>query len=157
MIWESDLNAVIIMNIMAQQSCTLSQPLITDETIKEIVDCSINEDKELNEFYLNRKTHVLFVFHVPEQLTNADLFQLFARFGALYAVVMKHELTKRSRGFGFIHFPTRYLAQMAINAMDGYSIGHKRLRVTFKKKKNHENQQNQDDKFQHNSVKTQCQ
>lgn len=113
---------------MAQQN------IITDEFIENIVDCSINEDKDLTDYYSNKKTHVLFVFHIPEQLTSWHLFQLFGNYGALKALVMTHELTGRSRGFGFVHFPSRYLAQSAINAMDGYNIAHKRLRVTFKRK-----------------------
>ena len=124
---------------MAQQNNHLSQTLITDEAIQDIVDCSIDEDKELNDFYSKNKTHVLFVFHIPEELTSWNLFQLFGGFGALRALVMTHETTGRSRGFGFVHFPTRYLAQVAINAMDGFVIGHKRLRVAFKKTQNNKN------------------
>eukprot|EP01083_Nonionella_stella_P154261 496823_1 len=116
---------------MAQQ--THACALITDDVIREIVDVSINEEKELYEFYSNKKTHVLFVFHVPEDIVDYQLFQLFMRFGALKATVMTHEHSGRSRGFGFVHFPTRYQAQFAITAMDGYAIGHKRLRVAFKK------------------------
>ena len=84
------------------------------------------------EFYCSKKTHALFVFHIPEILGDLQLFQLFVRFGALNAEIMTHE-TGRSRGFGFVHFATRYQAQIAINAMDGFMIGRKRLRVSFKR------------------------
>lgn len=115
-------------------SLPYAEPLgMSDAAISEIVDLSISEEKELYEYYLKKKTHVLFVFHVPEQVVDCQLLGLFTRFGALKATVMTHEQTGRSRGFGFVHFATRYAAQIAINSMDGFRIGVKRLRVTFKK------------------------
>ena len=112
---------------------------LSDEIIEDIVDYSINEEKEWIEYHLKKRTHVLFVFHIPEELNSVHLFQLFSSFGALKAVVMTHEISGRSRGFGFVHFPTRYMAQIAINRMDGFGIGYKRLRVTFKKEKTNNN------------------
>jgi len=106
---------------------------MSDAAISEIVDLSISEEKELFEYYHKKKTHVLFVFHVPEHVVDCQLLSLFTQFGALKATVMTHEQTGRSRGFGFVHFATRYAAQMAIHGRDGFRIGVKRLRVTFKK------------------------
>ena len=41
--------------------------------------------------------------------------------------------TGRSRGFGFVSFDNRRSADVAINAMNGYQIGRKRLKVQHKK------------------------
>jgi len=127
---------------MAQQTCefpALPLDAFTEEVIEEIVDQSINEDKEWHEFCADNKTHVLFVFHIPEETNSYQLLELFLPFGAQKAIVMTHEKTGRSRGFGFVHFATRYQGQVAINYMDGFVIGHKRLRVAFKKQTSSDN------------------
>ena len=41
--------------------------------------------------------------------------------------------TGRSRGFGFVSFDNRRSADVAIQAMNGYQIGRKRLKVQHKK------------------------
>ena len=43
--------------------------------------------------------------------------------------------TGRSRGFGFVSFDNRVSAENAINAMNGYQIGRKRLKVQHKKER----------------------
>eukprot|EP00485_Elphidium_margaritaceum_P020862 CAMPEP_0202712806 /NCGR_PEP_ID=MMETSP1385-20130828/46019_1 /ASSEMBLY_ACC=CAM_ASM_000861 /TAXON_ID=933848 /ORGANISM="Elphidium margaritaceum" /LENGTH=105 /DNA_ID=CAMNT_0049372967 /DNA_START=64 /DNA_END=377 /DNA_ORIENTATION=+ len=95
--------------------------LFSDEIIKEIVDQSISEDRELHQFYYEQKTHILFVFHIPDDWSSHHLLQMFVPFDALYAVVMKHDDTGQSKGFGFVHFASRYQAQMGIHAVDGMS------------------------------------
>jgi len=74
----------------------------------------------------------LFVFHLPGDIDDHGLLQLFAPYGAVRSNVMRHE-TGRSRGFGFVHFNTRHEAQSAIDRMNGHHIGQKRLRVSFKR------------------------
>merc|ERR1719204_1285707 len=78
------------------------------------------------------KEYSLFVFHLPEDIDDHGLLQLFAPYGAMRSNVMRHE-TGRSRGFGFVHFNTRHEAQIAIDMMNGHQIGRKRLRVSFKR------------------------
>jgi len=81
------------------------------------------------------KQFSLFVFHLPEDIDDAGLLQLFAPYGAIRSNVMRQE-NGRSRGFGFIHFNTQHEAQIAIDMMNGHQIGRKRLRVSFKKDDN---------------------
>jgi CUG-BP- and ETR3-like factor len=43
----------------------------------------------------------LFIFHVPNETTNADVFAMFSRFGnVISARIMIERETGRSRGFG---------------------------------------------------------
>ena len=74
----------------------------------------------------------LFVFHLPVDIDDHGLLQLFVPFGAMGSNVMRHD-SGQSRGFGFVHFNTKHEAQIAIDMMDGHQIGRKRLRVSFKK------------------------
>eukprot|EP01084_Bolivina_argentea_P158988 276917_1 len=84
------------------------------------------------------KQYSLFVFHLPEDIDDHGLLQLFAPYGAMRSNVMRHD-TGRSRGFGFVHFNTRHEAQIAIDMMNGHQIGRKRLRVSFKREEPHDN------------------
>eukprot|EP01083_Nonionella_stella_P148164 468588_1 len=76
------------------------------------------------------KQYSLFVFHLPDDIDDHGLLQLFASYGAMRSKVMRHDMG-RSRGFGFVHFNTRHEAQIAIDRMNGHKIGRKRLRVSF--------------------------
>lgn len=75
----------------------------------------------------------LFIFHLPNGLTNMGLYTLFATFGTVVSArIMVDNTTGRSRGFGFVSFDNRETAMSAIRSMDGFQIGHKRLKVQFK-------------------------
>jgi len=80
------------------------------------------------------KQHALFVFHLPEDIDDHGLLQLFGPYGAIRANVMRQE-DGRTRGFGFVHFNNRHDASIAIEMMNGHQIGRKRLMVSFKKEK----------------------
>ena len=86
---------------------------------------------------ISGKQYSLFVFHLPEDIDDHGLLQLFAPYGAMRSNVMRHD-TGRSRGFGFVHFNTRHEAQIAIDMMNGHQIGRKRLRVSFKREEPHD-------------------
>ncbi|RYG42135.1 hypothetical protein EON68_02225 [archaeon] len=49
----------------------------------------------------------LFIFHIPNDMTNQDVFQLFAPYGnVISARIMVERETGRSRGFGYVaHVP----------------------------------------------------
>ncbi|ETO34447.1 hypothetical protein RFI_02648 [Reticulomyxa filosa] len=81
------------------------------------------------------KQHSLFVFHLPEDVDDHGLLQLFLPYGATRANVMRQE-DGRTKGFGFVHFNNRHDATIAIEMMNGHQIGRKRLMVSFKKNKN---------------------
>merc|ERR1712228_46551 len=87
---------------------------------------------------ISGKQYSLFVFHLPEDIDDHGLLQLFAPYGAMRSNVMRHD-TGRSRGFGFVHFNARHEAQIAIDMMNGHQIGRKRLRVSFKREEPHNN------------------
>ncbi|KAG5186171.1 hypothetical protein JKP88DRAFT_257349 [Tribonema minus] len=72
----------------------------------------------------------LFVFHIPNDMTNNDLYSLFCEYGeVISARIMVDKATGRSRGFGFVSYSARASAEDAIKALNGYHIGHKRLKV----------------------------
>uniref|UniRef100_A0A7S1U8K7 RRM domain-containing protein n=1 Tax=Phaeomonas parva TaxID=124430 RepID=A0A7S1U8K7_9STRA len=78
----------------------------------------------------------LFIFHVPNDLTNIALYRLFAPFGPmLSARIMVDKRTGCSRGFGFVSYENHESAANAIKCMNGFQLGHKRLKVELKKEK----------------------
>ena len=69
-------------------------------------------------------------------MTNMDLYSLFIPFGNVISVrIMIEKETGRSRGFGFVSFDNRPAAEFAIKSMNGFQIGHKRLKVQHKNEK----------------------
>ena len=75
----------------------------------------------------------LFVYNVPEHYQESDLNQLFANFGAVLSTRIQRDLnTGVSKGFGFVSYDDAQSAQSAIHALDGFSIGNKRLTVRVK-------------------------
>ena len=80
----------------------------------------------------NNNQFTLFVFHLPPDIDNHGLLHLFRPFGAIQSNVITHD-NGTSRGYGFVQFNSKPEAQIAIDMMNGYQIGKKRLKVTFKK------------------------
>lgn len=78
----------------------------------------------------------LFVFHIPNDMTNQDLFTYFATFGnVISARIMVEKDSGRSRGFGFVSYDNAPSADAAIKGMNGFQVGRKRLKVQHKKEK----------------------
>lgn len=76
----------------------------------------------------------LFIYHLPRDLTDADLATLFSSFGVvLSAKVYVDKKTSDSKGFGFVSYSTSEAAEAAIQTMNGFQIGSKRLKVQHKK------------------------
>ena len=76
----------------------------------------------------------LFIYHLPRDIIDADLATLFAPFGnVISAKVFVDPRTSESKGFGFVSYDTPVSADDAINAMSGFQIGTKRLKVQHKK------------------------
>uniref|UniRef100_A0A8C4QBC4 RRM domain-containing protein n=1 Tax=Eptatretus burgeri TaxID=7764 RepID=A0A8C4QBC4_EPTBU len=79
----------------------------------------------------------LFVYHVPQEFGDADLVQMFVPFGnVVSAKVFIDRVTKISKCFGFVSYDNPHSAQSAIQAMNGFQIGMKRLKVQLKRSKN---------------------
>lgn len=78
----------------------------------------------------------LFIYHLPATFSDYDLFDLFHSFGKILSAKVIVDLnTQMSRGYGFVSFDNPDSAQMAIDVMDGYAIGKKKLKVQRKVKK----------------------
>ncbi|XP_074599334.1 CUGBP Elav-like family member 2 isoform X2 [Brevipalpus obovatus] len=76
----------------------------------------------------------LFIYHLPPEYTDIDLAQTFASFGNIISSkVFIDKITNLSKCFGFVSFDNPLSAQTAIQAMNGFQIGSKRLKVQLKK------------------------
>jgi CUG-BP- and ETR3-like factor len=76
----------------------------------------------------------LFIYHLPHDLTDADLSTAFAPFGTvLSAKVYIDKATGESKGFGFVSYDSASAAEAAIASMNGFQIGSKRLTVQHKR------------------------
>jgi len=76
----------------------------------------------------------LFIYHLPHDLTDADLATAFNPFGnVISAKVYVDKYTGESKGFGFVSYDQVISAEQAIEQMNGFQIGSKRLKVQHKR------------------------
>eukprot|EP00559_Dactyliosolen_fragilissimus_P004845 CAMPEP_0184865846 /NCGR_PEP_ID=MMETSP0580-20130426/19396_1 /TAXON_ID=1118495 /ORGANISM="Dactyliosolen fragilissimus" /LENGTH=581 /DNA_ID=CAMNT_0027365215 /DNA_START=281 /DNA_END=2026 /DNA_ORIENTATION=- len=76
----------------------------------------------------------LFIYHLPHDLTDADLATAFNPFGnVISAKVYVDRFTGESKGFGFVSYDSVVAAENAIEQMNGFQIGNKRLKVQHKR------------------------
>lgn len=84
----------------------------------------------------------LFIYHLPHDLTDADLATAFNSFGnVISAKVYVDRYTGESKGFGFVSYDSVISAEHAIEQMNGFQIGSKRLKVQHKRINNRHPQQ----------------
>ncbi|KAF0307295.1 CUGBP Elav-like family member 1 [Amphibalanus amphitrite] len=78
----------------------------------------------------------LFIYHLPQEFTDSDLAQTFLPFGnVISAKVFIDKQTNLSKCFGFVSYDNPSSSQAAIQAMNGFQIGTKRLKVQLKRSK----------------------
>ncbi len=72
----------------------------------------------------------IYVGNLPFRTSESELTQLFAEYGQVDSanIIMDRD-TNRSRGFGFVEMSNDEEARKAIDALDGYDMGGRRLTV----------------------------
>jgi len=76
----------------------------------------------------------LFIFHIPNDWTDASLYSMFSPYGNLLSCkIQTDKSTGLSRGFGFVSYDAPESAQLAIASANGFQLqGGKRLKVESK-------------------------
>ncbi|KAI3526812.1 hypothetical protein L1887_06075 [Cichorium endivia] len=76
----------------------------------------------------------LFIYHIPQEYGDEELANAFKSFGrVLSAKVFVDKATGVSKCFGFVSYESPASAQSAINVMNGYQLGGKKLKVQLKR------------------------
>ncbi len=88
----------------------------------------------------------LFVGNLPFSVDDVDLESSFGDYGTVVsAVVIRDRESGRSRGFGFVEMENGEMAEAAVEAMDGFEIDGRRLRVNEAQPKSDPKQQRRSD------------
>lgn len=75
----------------------------------------------------------LFVYNLSPDTEDAMLWQLFGPFGAVQSVkVIRDAQSTKCKGFGFVTMSNYDEALMAIQGLNGFSLGNRILQVSFK-------------------------
>lgn len=73
----------------------------------------------------------IYVGNLPYNMTQAELNDLFARFGEIESTtIVTDKYSGRSRGFGFVEMSNRDQAQKAIAELDGKDFHGRKLKIS---------------------------
>ncbi|XP_076245353.1 ELAV-like protein 3 isoform X5 [Calliopsis andreniformis] len=79
----------------------------------------------------------IFVYNLAPETEENVLWQLFGPFGAVQSVKVIRDLqTNKCKGFGFVTMTNYDEAVVAIQSLNGYTLGNRVLQVSFKTNKN---------------------
>ncbi|XP_057780093.1 RNA-binding protein BRN1-like isoform X2 [Salvia miltiorrhiza] len=125
--------------IMSNQQFGASSPLLSSNSSSQVVAAS--SVRASSEVHIEGPRGAnLFIFHIPQQYGDVQLADLFQRFGrVLSAKVFVDKATNVSKCFGFVSYDSPAAAQNAINAMNGFQLGGKKLKVQLKRESNKKN------------------
>ncbi|XP_022106587.1 CUGBP Elav-like family member 3 isoform X2 [Acanthaster planci] len=110
----------------AQQTTVMQTPQAREASVMSPVRFSLAGPEGCN----------LFIYHLPQEFGDAELMQMFLPFGnVISSKVFVDRCTNQSKCFGFVSFDNPNSAQTAIQTMNGFQIGMKRLKVQLKRPK----------------------
>eukprot|EP01068_Selenidium_serpulae_P012301 Selendium_serpulae@DN5795_c1_g1_i2.p1 len=76
----------------------------------------------------------VFIFHIPGGWTEDDLIRNFAQYGQIVSArIATDRGSQRNRGFGFVSYSDAGASLAAVEALNGYNVQGKRLKVQIKK------------------------
>jgi len=82
---------------------------------------------------LNQTGWCIFVYNLAPDTEDSVLWQLFGPFGAVQSVkVIRDFTTAKCKGFGFVTMTNYEEALMAIQNLNGFTLGNRVLQVSFK-------------------------
>lgn len=75
----------------------------------------------------------IFVYNLAPETDDATLWQLFGPFGAVQTVkIIRDTATNKCKGFGFVTMSNYEEALLAIQSLNGFTLGNRILQVSFK-------------------------
>merc|ERR1712142_197340 len=87
--------------------------------------------------FVDLKTIKLFVGNLPHHCNDRALYNLFCYYGRVVECTVKGQ-------YGFVHFPTREGAEMAVNHLNGYNFMGSKIRVQHSLKRGEEESKEND-------------